>query len=59
MLQDKPWPVEIQQLARKAYYSAVTQTDAQVGRVLAELDTLGYEKTTVVVVSADHGERTP
>jgi hypothetical protein len=52
---DKAWPVEIQQVARKAYYTAITQTDAQVGRVLDELDTLGFEKNTVVIVCADHG----
>ena len=28
---------------------------SQVGRVLDELDSLGYEKDTVVVISADHG----
>eukprot|EP01052_Picozoa_sp_SAG31_P027559 SAG31_NODE_2589_length_5427_cov_3.886449_1_plen_362_part_10 len=52
---DLAWPVEIQQIARKAYYTAITQTDAQVGRVLDELDSLGYEQSTIVVVSADHG----
>jgi iduronate 2-sulfatase len=52
---DLAWPVEVQQIARKAYYTAITQTDAQVGRVLDELDTLGFESSTVVVVSADHG----
>ena len=49
---DNAWPVEIQQIARKAYYTAITQTDAQVGRVLDALDAIGHEKDTIVVVSA-------
>ena len=44
--------MEIQQIARKAYYTAITQTDAQVGRVLDALDAIGHEKDTIVVVSA-------
>ena len=52
---DMAWPVEIQQIARKAYYTAITQTDAQVGRVLDALDSLGFEESTIVVVMADHG----
>ena len=52
---DKPWPIEVQQYARKGYYAAVSQTDAQVGRVLSELKTLGLTDKTVVVVHSDHG----
>jgi hypothetical protein len=37
----------------QAYYTAITQTDAQVGRVLDELDSLGYEQSTIVVICAD------
>jgi len=30
---DQPWPVEVQRWFRRGYYAAVSQTDAQVGRV--------------------------
>lgn len=40
---------------RHAYYAAVSYSDAQVGRVLAELDKLGLSKNTIVVVWGDHG----
>jgi arylsulfatase A-like enzyme len=37
------------------YYAATSYTDAQVGRVLAELDRLGLSESTVVVLWGDHG----
>lgn len=37
------------------YYACVSYTDAQVGRVLAELDRLGLRENTVVVLWGDHG----
>ncbi|MHC4253510.1 MAG: sulfatase, partial [Planctomycetota bacterium] len=37
------------------YYACVTQTDAQIGKVLAELDRLGLRGNTVVVLWGDHG----
>ncbi|HEY1171154.1 MAG TPA: sulfatase [Verrucomicrobiae bacterium] len=40
---------------RHAYFAAVSYTDAQVGRVLDELDKLGLNKKTIVVVWGDHG----
>jgi arylsulfatase A-like enzyme len=40
---------------RHAYFAAVSYTDAQVGRVVAELDKLGLSKNTIVVVWGDHG----
>eukprot|EP00662_Eupelagonemidae_sp_cell21_P036335 gene36335-47038_t len=33
---DLPWPVEVQQIARKGYYAAVSQTDYCIGRVLGD-----------------------
>ena len=42
-------------LLRRAYYSALTFTDAQVGRVLQELETQGLADNTIIVVWADHG----
>eukprot|EP00038_Savillea_parva_P014739 m.11964 g.11964 ORF g.11964 m.11964 type:complete len:712 (+) comp2895_c0_seq1:126-2261(+) len=52
---DMPWPLSVQQLARKAYASAVTQTDAYVGRVLDALDATGQENKTIVILHSDHG----
>ena len=37
------------------YYACVSCTDAQIGRVLAELDRLGLRDNTVVVLWGDHG----
>jgi len=38
-----------------AYYACISYTDAQVGRVLTELDRLGLRETTIVVFWGDHG----
>ncbi|XP_053387158.1 iduronate 2-sulfatase-like [Mercenaria mercenaria] len=40
---------------RRAYYSAVTFIDFQIGRVLMEVDRLGLSSNTVVVFWSDHG----
>ncbi len=40
---------------RHAYYACVSYTDAQVGKVLAELERLGLAKNTIVVLWSDHG----
>lgn len=37
------------------YYACVSYTDAQVGRVLNELDRLGLAENTIVVLWGDHG----
>ena len=39
----------------QAYYAAVTFMDAQVGRVLDELEDLGLADDTIVVFASDHG----
>ena len=51
---DLPWPTVVQQIARKGYYAAVSQTDFCVGMVLDELDRLALAATTVVVIHSDH-----
>jgi len=37
------------------YHAAVSYVDAQIGRVLAELDRLGLARNTIVVLWGDHG----
>ena len=37
------------------YYAATSYMDAQVGRVLAELDRLGLRENTIVILWGDHG----
>lgn len=39
----------------RAYYACASFVDAQIGRVLAELDALGLRDNTIVVVWGDHG----
>jgi iduronate 2-sulfatase len=46
------------EMARKlihGYYACTSYTDAQVGRVLSELDRLGLADDTIVVLWGDHG----
>lgn len=38
-----------------AYYASVSYIDAQIGKVLNEIDKLDLEKNTIVVVWGDHG----
>ena len=40
---------------RRAYYACISYTDAQIGKVLAELETQGFADDTVIVLWADHG----
>jgi arylsulfatase A-like enzyme len=42
---------------RQGYFACVSYIDAQIGKVLAELDTLGLADNTVVVLWGDHGWR--
>lgn len=39
----------------RGYYAAVSFTDAQIGRVLGELERLGLRDNTIVVLWVDHG----
>jgi iduronate 2-sulfatase len=40
---------------KHGYYAAVSFVDAQIGKVLAELTTLGLDETTIVILWSDHG----
>ena len=46
---------ENQRLALRGYYAAVSFMDAQVGRVVAEVERLGIADRTVIVFFGDHG----
>lgn len=40
---------------RQAYFAAASYGDAQIGRVLDELDALGLSNDTIIVLFGDHG----
>jgi arylsulfatase A-like enzyme len=40
---------------KHAYYAAISYTDAQIGKVINQLEALGLDKNTIVVVWGDHG----
>ena len=46
---------DFSRLQRRGYFAATTFTDAQVGRVLAALETEGYKNNTIVLLWGDHG----
>lgn len=50
-------PIRIQKAREliRAYYASVSYIDAQVGRVLDELDRLGLSEDTIIVLWGDHG----
>ena len=50
-----PMPPELARKLKQAYFAGVSYSDAQVGRVLAELDRLGLRSNTIVVLWGDHG----
>ncbi len=58
-LTDRPSQQSLTLAQRKeiiqGYYAAVSYVDAQIGRVLNALDTLGLSDNTVVVLLSDHG----
>lgn len=49
------FPAEVQRKLLHGYYAATTYTDAQVGKVLNELDRLNLAEKTIIVVWGDHG----
>jgi arylsulfatase A-like enzyme len=48
-------PDDLARQLKHGYYAATSYTDAQVGRVLDELDQLGLRTNTIVVLWGDHG----
>jgi len=60
---DLPWPTEEpgdedrQRELIHGYYASVSYIDAQIGRLLDELERLGISENTIVVLWGDHGWR--
>ena len=52
---DGSLPEEHQRELKHGYYAAVSFIDAQIGRILDKLDTLGLTETTIIVLWSDHG----
>ena len=46
---------ELAQEIKEAYYATISFVDAQVGRILDQLETNGLDENTVVVFTSDHG----
>ena len=40
---------------RRAYYASITYTDAQIGRVLSELENQQFTEDTIIILWGDHG----
>jgi arylsulfatase A-like enzyme len=50
-----PLPDDLARTLVHGYYACVSYTDAQVGRLLNELDSLGIRDNTIVILWGDHG----
>ena len=50
-----PLTAEKETQLRHAYYACVSYVDAQVGKLLDELDALGLRENTIIVLWGDHG----
>jgi iduronate 2-sulfatase len=48
-------PEDLQRTLIHGYYAAASYTDAQIGRVVDELDRLGLASSTLIVLWGDHG----
>ncbi|MFB9053186.1 sulfatase [Formosa undariae] len=49
------WDEEKQRELKHAYYACVSYIDAQIGRIMDELERLGLKDNTIVVLWGDHG----
>lgn len=50
-----PIALDVQHKLKQAYFAGVSYSDAQIGRVLAELDRLNLRTNTIIVLWGDHG----
>jgi len=53
--ENPPLSEELERTAIHGYYASVSYMDAQLGRVLDELDRLGLGANTIIVLWSDHG----
>ena len=53
---DHPIDDEQTRRQRQAYFAAASYSDAQIGRLLTALDTLGVRNNTVIALWGDHGQ---
>lgn len=51
----RPMTDEDARALRHGYYAAISYVDAQIGKVIDELDRLGLAKNTIIVFWSDHG----
>ena len=49
------YPEALKRTLIHGYYAGVSFVDAQIGRLMAELDRTGLSKNTIVVLWGDHG----
>jgi iduronate 2-sulfatase len=49
-----PTPAQVRHL-RHGYYAAISYVDAQIGKVISELDAQGLSDRTIIVLWSDHG----
>ena len=52
---EKPWDEARQKEMKHGYYASVSYIDAQVGRLVDELERLGLAENTIIVLWGDHG----
>lgn len=52
---DSPWDLNRQRELKHGYFASVSYIDAQIGRLLDELEILGLAENTIVVLWGDHG----
>ena len=52
---EKPIPYDKKNELRHGYFAAISYLDAQVGKILDELDRLNLTKKTIIVFVSDHG----
>jgi arylsulfatase A-like enzyme len=50
-----PLPEDLARTLIHGYYACVSYTDAQIGKLLAEVDRLGLKDDTIVILWGDHG----
>jgi arylsulfatase A-like enzyme len=53
--QNPPLSEELQRTLIHGYYASLSYMDSQVGRVLDEVDRLGLDQNTIIVLWGDHG----